>query len=208
MQTPHNITLKIMYSQDGIDNLKQLLAEMKDTMHLRSTFETCLVPDQKLIKALEFSFDCKAREGVSGGCYGARDGKSYKGLTICMSPAELPNQWTDSDGDTIVNYWHLLNQFGELRGKTTSEAMNRWSDRFGITPVIDNSYNYEDCGDTSHGMYALNFSYYQRKDDTVIAFIEFHCGGDVRGNYTDPYIFKFESICELYSIINPTVYKD
>lgn len=207
MNTPMNITLKIMYSPDGIDSIRHLIKVMRESMHERQTFETCLYPDDKLIKALEREFNCTARKGVSGGCYGARDGKSYTGLTVYMSPDELPDRWIDSDGDEIVNYWHLLNDSGTCRGKVSDSFVERFQGIYGVETNGDNSCNYQGHdSDTPFSLYEINFSTYIRPDGSAIAVVEFHCGGDPRGNYTSPYLFEFHYSDDMYSALYPYSY--
>lgn len=205
LNAPRNIEFKIKYDPDGIDNLKQLVSHMRETMNETQTFETCLVPNAKLIKALEAEFDCTAREGITGGCYGARDGKDFEqGLTVWMSPEELPDRWLDSEGDEIVNFWHLLNESGTFKGQISDEVSDSLKEALNLR--IENSCNYMGHdSEIPHALFDIVFHSpgYESEAPKIIAIVSFHCGGDVRGNYTSDYLFEFDSTDDLYSAISP-----
>jgi len=118
-----------------------------------------------------------------------------------MSAEELPDRWIDEEGDEIVNFWHLLNDAGECLGTTDAPAIS-------IGEKSDNSYNYMGhSADDCHSAFEINYSFTEGKNETI-AFVEFHCGGDVRGNYTETYIFQFDDADEFYSAVVPCPHYD
>lgn len=199
---PKAIELHLTHNPDVIGSMSNLINTIKDTMHQRQNFETCLSIDDKLKNTMEKAFDCTVRQGISGGCYGARNGKDSKGFTIYLSLDELPDRWLDDSNDEIVNYWALLNEFGSLdRTINNDTTIERYEKLFGLELQHENSYNYEG-NQCPYGLCTIDFKYAETNNG-AIAFVKFHCGGDVRGNYTKYYVFSFDDLDDLHSAVFP-----
>jgi len=108
--------------------------------------------------------------------------EDYKDITTwkkCLkiikqnSPKELYNQWND------------LNPFGVID----------WDKGLKLTDKTDNSYNWIDNNDNNIVYQAIFLNDFD--DDQGIVGVAFHIEGDVRGNYTDYFLFKLEDIQHL-----------
>lgn len=140
--------------------------------------------------------------GIMGGCYGARDGKQYEGLTAWIDALDLPERWLDSDGDEIVNLAHLLDDNLELVKNVDADNLLDVFYEVGIDSKSNNTYNYEGDSETPYMLFGANYDVVELGDKTCLI-IKFHLGGDPRGNYTKHYLFKTEHIDDIYSVIYP-----
>ena len=207
-----NITIKIESSKDSLNKtIEQFTESLRKRLDDGNTYNFSVsdkVDIDQLKETLERDFDLTARDGWTGGCYGARDGSSGKGLTLFVSPNELPDRFIDEEGDEEVNYWALLNEYGDCKGKVDEDTLERFIDMFGLEEEFhENSYNYAGhSSETPCSLFGINFKVYKGTDGSCLAVVEFHCGGDVRGNYTSPYLFKFDDIDDLYSAVFPCAY--
>lgn len=161
---------------------------------------------------LEEKYECSVRDGVTGGCYGARDGSQFKGLTVWMHPKELVDRYiqTDSDGEKteFVNPWYLLTENATLVEDLDGEAFDTWAEALGVEYKSDNTYNFgTDFGSlrSEHAafMFDFQFSTIELENGGALVSIMFHCGGDPRGNYTTKHVFKFNYLDDFYSVIFP-----
>lgn len=141
--------------------------------------------------------------GISEGCYGARTGKQLEGLTL-WAPLENFNEFLDVEyfqycinpldsiyeyGGTLLNYdsdfiENLLDFNYEVNGYNKS----------------DNTYNYE--LENAYFLTDINFEILEYENATILC-ARFHCGGDIRGNYTGYYAFKFDSIDDALCAMSP-----
>lgn len=197
--------VKIKTSATSKNSIESVIKLIKKSNHRRDAYEISdSVSIDVVIQALECNFDnIRIERGIQGGCYGARDGKTYNGLTVYLGPTNN-DRWIDEDGDETVCYWTLLNEFGQLRGKDESGIFERWVSMSGLeVELSDNSYNYEGIRDNCYGDTVIQYQVVMNEDGDILASVEFHCGGDVRGNYSMPYLFEFSDMEDFLSVVHP-----
>lgn len=214
MKNTQNIQINLLASETVMDdinhchNIHEVLTKLKNSFDAGGQENLSFSPSidvDALKAALEAEFNLTAREGISGGCYGARDGKSYKGLTLFVSPCEFPDRWLDGDGDEVVNSYHSIVDNCESELDCDGEVFERYVDVFNIKEVVhENTCNSD--GEGVYQFFQTNYKIYQCPDDTVIMAAEFHCGGDVRGNYASARYFRFDSIDDVYCAMLPSPY--
>jgi hypothetical protein len=205
------IEIKLIQDSDsGNKTLKQIKAVIESVKLNPMTSRTFKINSSNLkrtAKAIESAFDCTARLGVTGGCYGARDGSSSEGITVWLSLSEVVERCIDGDTE-YYNPLAALNEHGELvEGLDGDIFEDTLSSALEIKS--DNSYNYStDFGgpDSEYlcPMVDFDFSVITSKDGGGPCFIsvKFHCGGDIRGNYTSKYVWKFELIDNTFNVIS------
>jgi len=162
------------------------------------------VPEVKeeIINYLKDFEGVDVRDGVSGGCYGARDGNNYEGLTLWIDASILPERWID-EGDEIVNIRVLFDEYSQQTLSIDGETFLDLMYESGVEIKSDNTYNYighneEDVLPLQHVDYSII-----EFEKSVVVVAKFHCGGDVRGNYTDYYVYGFSCIDDVYSVLSP-----
>lgn len=203
----HNTEIKLIKTKGGLSKPNEISAAVIKAIKNReyNTIKVGLKANLGTVKRqLESTgIDLVAREGVTGGCYGARDGSSYEGVTLYIHPKDLPDRMIDSDGDELVNIYHLIqDNGGELVEDLDGETFEELSEQLGHEVRRDNTYNYNGNSDQPVFMFDADFAVIEGKDACFLS-IKFHCGGDVRGNYTDKVVYKFSSIDDVYSVISP-----
>lgn len=159
----------------------------------------------EVMNFLNSNENIEARNGITGGCYGARDGKSHEGLTVYIDACLLPERWLDEDGDEIVNIEVLLNEYAhelEVDPDQTRELL----EALGHESKRDNTYNY--LGQSEYDPHPLShadFEAYSTKDDygANVVIVKFHCGGDIRGNYSSEKVYKFTDSEDFYRVFSP-----
>jgi len=210
IHAPHNNEIKLISVKESpIKTIKQVIQSIRQSILFDTQIKFCeTINTKKLISSIKSSFECTVREGVTGGCYGARDGSTQKGITLWVSASEYPGRWVNRDGTEMVNYWALLNEYGTFRGQDEYGAAERMASLFGLEFESDNSYNYEGSGQRPQGLSTINFNYLRREGGGIISFVEFHFGGDVRGNYSNPYIFEFDDEDAFYCAAHPFEFFD
>ena len=85
----------------------------------------------------------------------------------------------------LYNQWNDLKPFGVID----------WDKGLELTDKTDNSYNWIDNNDNNIVYQAIFLNDFD--DDEGIVGVAFHIKGDVRGNYTDYFLFKLEDIQHL-----------
>ena len=82
----------------------------------------------------------------------------------------------------LYNLWKDVNPYGVLD----------WMGGMDFFEVTDNSYNWIDK-DNNNIVYQAGFLNKEIQDNKIV-FVAFHLKGDVRGNYTDYFIFDYEDV--------------
>ena len=214
MKNTRNIQINLFSSESAINNdikhcenineviktLKKNFAEgSQDNLSFNSNLDSDL-----LKQALESDFNMTARNGIIGGCYGARNGKTHRGLTLFVSPCEFPDRWIDSEGDEIVNLYHSIIDNCDSELDCDEETFDRYLEVFNIKEV--QHYNtYNDCGEV-YRLFDVEFKVYETEDGSCILAAEFHCGGDIRGNYASARYFRFDIVEDIYTAVYPCAY--
>ena len=210
-----NIEIKIIVNQDKKMKVvpksnAEILKQFQSILDKPDQYHTIQVRKTTDFKALKLALKRKYKDqieilnGVSGGCYGARDGKQYEGLTVWCSPDLFPERYLDDQGDEIVNLHKIVNNYGALVEGLDGEKLLDIFEDLGIESKRDNTYNYMGHDEYScNSMFDADFSIIETEKTTILV-IKWHCGGDIRGNYTDLEVYKFESIDDLYSALQPT----
>lgn len=161
--------------------------------------------DESVIESICKKYEIEMRKGVSGGCYGARTGRSHKGYTL-WCPLDLMGEYLNTEyNEFAVNpLFEIDNYGGELLDLTDEQIENFFEVAYqaDIDLKYDNSYNY---GHSLEGCYFIaDFDLKTHETDNFcILFAKFHCGGDIRGNYTNWFAFRFDSIDDLHGAILP-----
>ena len=106
------------------------------------------------------------RDGIQGGCYGARDGKTYEGVTVYLDCREV-----ESEGNVAQR---LLEYPHSIVDDSLVEA---------IDAERGNTYNYEYMVVDNHVEFTIT---------EKLTFVRFHLGGDIRGNYSSWYAISID----------------
>jgi hypothetical protein len=204
----HNTEYKLIRDAKGLKQPNEVSAALLKLIE-KPGYRTIKVGPKvnlkTVVKQLESTgLDISVRNGVSGGCYGMRDGKSYEGMTLWLHPKDLPERVIDDEGDELVNIYKLIeSNGGELIEGLDGEKFEEIAENLGHDVKGDNTYNYSGNSDAPQFMFDADYAVIE-SDKTCFLSIKFHCGGDVRGNYTDKVVYKFESIDDLYSVLMPS----
>jgi hypothetical protein len=166
----------------------------------------------KILKKMLESVGCEVRDGVTGGCYGARDGSSSEGFTVWIDASELPDReimdYGDGTKQELVNIFSLIENYGgELIEDLDGDVFSDACEDLGLKVSRNNTYNYAGHdAETPAFKVDADFAVIENEDagGSVFLSIKFHCGGDIRGNYTDRVVYKFGSIDDLYGVLYPT----
>jgi hypothetical protein len=160
-------------------------------------------------KALTDNFgDIECRDGVYDGCYGASSGKPLEGFKVYIDSSLFPDRFLDSDFDEVINIEQLCNEFG-TKLDIDPDAFRDSMAVMNIEGKSDNTYNY--LGHDSYTPVPLchaNFEMFQteNEDEPVTIIVKFHCGGDIRGNYSSEVVYRFDDIYEAYNAFNPSLH--
>jgi hypothetical protein len=202
------IEIKLTINKDSGFNTKRLvmnaIANKLENPFSYNTIEigTEVHPSdiKEWVKA-EYS-DTEFRDGVAGGCYGMRDGSSFKGLTLWMHPTHATDRCV-FEGFEYANVYHsILENGGKLIEGLDGDALLEALELLGIESKRDNSYNSSGHGNVEF-IFDFDFKVIEHNDKALLI-IKFHCGGDIRGNYTPDYVYSFNSTDDLYSTLMPT----
>lgn len=160
--------------------------------------------------------DFTVRESVSGGCYGARDGKIYEGFTVYMHIKNFADRFVDSEGDEIVNPWHLAPDYGTWAlndlDDATADALIDSYEALGLTVKHDNTYNFNGHS-KDEPTFLVHFDFKVITNETqdygpCFILAKFHEGGDIRGNYGAWHLIKFESQDDVCGFLYPSSHKE
>lgn len=204
----HNVEFKIIVdsaSKNTTSVVLGLIQSMNADPSKRATIKVSDTVNLKYLSTkLKSKFDCKVSSGVSDGCYGARTGKQFTGLTIWMHPSELNDRYLDSDYGEMVNPYHLLKENGELVENLDGETFLNLMETAGIEIKSDNTYNYSG-NNTEDAQFMFDFQFDSvTLNDTAFLVVMFHCGGDIRGNYTSKSVWKFKYSDDVYGVLFPS----
>lgn len=220
MKNIHSRAIKIIYkgqssyetndAHSTADRALNALIEMVESGLIEPIYlhpQVSLEALEKLIKT-HFKDDTEIEEGVMDGCYGSRTGKTFKGITVRVDASLFPESWTDPDLDnmTLINPIKRIENFGgklieDLDGDQFLEAIYKVFEY-----KSDNTYNWS-------GMYAAEMAFdvdfsivgdgeFGCREGKTLLVAKFHYGGDPRGNYGSTYVFKFDSMEEIYSVFD------
>jgi hypothetical protein len=213
-----NIEIKLI--QDDTKSLgkmttKTVLKKLQSILDGPYQYRTVYFPSTLNLKNIEraikrnYNGQIEIRPGVSGGCFGARDGKEYSGLTLFCSPDLLPTSCIESASDLtdgkkveFFNLYKLVNESGTLVEGLDGGAFEESCEDLGLKVKRDNTYNYELEGGACF-MFDADYSVIE-SDKAFFLVIKWHCGGDVRGNYTDKEVYKFTRGDDLYCAMMPS----
>lgn len=209
MSYKHSIEIKVLSvsSKRGVPNKSNEVSASVIDAIAKGVRGNLLMGPKASLKTVQRQLESvghSVRVGVSGGCYGARDGKSYDGLTVYADATQFPERSLDSDGDEIVNIYSLIdNMGGELVEDLDGDIFRDACEGLGLEVSRNNTYNY--AGQDSETPYFLvdaDYSIIEGEKSSFLA-IKFHCGGDIRGNYTETVVFKFSGLDDIYSVVYP-----
>lgn len=203
-----NMEIKLIKTENSSNAIKDVLAliakHLESPLSGRSIKMSDTIDTQELSSILSKKYDCSIHDGVTGGCYGSRDGSSFPGLTVWMHAKEFTDRYVDSEYGEQVNPWHLLNEYGTLLNDVDGEQFLEIIDSADIEYKSDNTYNYQGTNSEDAGFFFdFQFDHVVLKDAHFLVCM-FHCGGDPRGNYTDKLVWKFTSEDDLYSCLFPS----
>lgn len=146
----------------------------------------------------------ECRDGISGGCYGMRDGKIYQGFHCYMEAENITDRYIDSEGDEIVNLYALVNEYAESKLDYDADTLLDAAYEFELDIKSDNTYNYlGHSEDSVHTMFDADFSFWENNSGKVFLVIKWHGGGDPRGNYGNLEAYKFSDIDDIWSALSP-----
>ena len=187
------------------DSADQLARVIKNTL-IKNNYRTLSVSrdlSENLITEAVELIGGSISSGIHEGCYGARTGKILKGYTLQL-PLELFQEYYDHDLELILlNPLHEIDTYGGELLDLDNEQIEGFLDcahDMGLDLHHDSTYNHEFVGCD----YVCNFDFkmigdYENNQNVLIA--KFHCGGDIRGNYTRWYAFKFDDTGDLYNVL-------
>lgn len=185
-----------------LDALKNSISEGEiETIKIGCDIDLKLL--EKQIKE-DFEEDITVRTGCTDGCYGARTGRSSKGLTLYIEATLFPDRFIDwYYCDEVVNIEALCQEYGTLLD-LDADQFEDTMEIVGVESKSDNTYNYMGHdSETPMALCGADFSVYEI-DDAFLVSIKFHCGGDVRGNYTSNVVYKFDNSDEFYMALVPS----
>jgi hypothetical protein len=205
------VEVKIKVEAEGI-NTRKYSGRAQVVQSVLSGNSVSIAYKSKTLKKMLESVGCVVQDGVTGGCYGARDGSSSEGFTAWIDASQLPEREIMDFGDgakqELVNIFSLIENYGgefmeDLDGDVFTEAC----EDLGLSVKRDNTYNYAGHSDDSPAFRVdADFAIIQNEDKNGAVFlaIKFHRGGDIRGNYTDRVVYKFDSIDDVYGVLMPS----
>jgi hypothetical protein len=209
MSFKHCIEVKVKVDSKGVNTRTHKGRAKAVQSVLRGEAVNITYKSKTLRKMLE-SVGCEVRDGVLGGCYGARDGSGYEGFTVWIDASQLPERsvhtYLDGTKEETVNPFVLIENFnGQLiKGLDGDEFIAACED-LGLSVSYNNTYNYSGHRDGEPiFLVDMDFAVIEGNDDCVYLSVKFHCGGDIRGNYTDRVVYKFESIDDVYGVLYPS----
>ena len=203
------VEVKVKLDASGLNTRKASQRAKAVKMITSGTPVSIKYLNRTFVKQLE-SVGCVVRNGITGGCYGARDGSSSEGYSVWIDASELPEREIDTDLDgknpyELVNIFKLIENYGgELVEDLDGDVFTESCEDLGLTVSRNNTYNYagQDAETPSFKVDA-DFAVIEGKGNAYLS-IKFHCGGDIRGNYTDRVVYKFGSVDDIYGVIYPT----
>lgn len=206
-----HLTIKLIKDanqKDTVNSISGLKKEIDKTFSGQREYMTIYYTDlsnDDIIELLD-QYEGSYSNKVSSGCYGARDGKSYDGITFYAHLSNFSDRFIDCDYDEIVNPWHLIKEHC-VDGRITpidEDAVDALCETLDCKE--DNTYNFN--GHTSED--AAFLTHFQFKtvstQEKTVMFVRFHEGGDIRGNYSQWYFCSFEHEEDLYSVIYPSLH--
>lgn len=164
--------------------------------------------DGDIVELLESTFDATVHEGCRNGCYGSSTGATEEGYTIYIPLEQFQESLNKEFNEYDVNPLHSIQDAGGEVLNYSEEEIESYLDiaeESGVKIGHDNTYNHENEG--CYLMCDLDVKviggFGLENEGSVLVSVRFHCGGDIRGNYTRPYLFKFDDIDEVYSALFP-----
>jgi hypothetical protein len=162
-----------------------------------------------IIQNIKGRFKATVRDGVMHGCYGSSTGEIFEGYTLYL-PLELAQEYFNAEyAEYAVNPIHEIESMGGEFLDYTEKEIETYLDiaeESGIKIHHDNTYNHETDG--CYLMCDMDIKLIgdldNDEDHAGMLAVRFHCGGDIRGNYTRWYLVKFDSQYDVYSAILPT----
>jgi hypothetical protein len=197
----------VLVEKSLICDTKTLRAAIQNKLDNPMTYKRIEIamPLKKAQSVIEKTFGngIEIRQGVTGGCYGARDGNDCEGLTLWVDANLVTDRCTDENTE-YVNVHHLLKDNATLT-EIDADSLDLIAEQSDLDAKRDNSYNWRGSGQDCEFIFDFDFTVYQPKEygKGLIA-IKYHCGGDIRGNYTSVQVWSFDSSDELYSILYPS----
>lgn len=208
MSFKHCIEVKVTVDSKGLNTRKhsgraEVVQQVLKGERVKITYKS------KTLKKMLESVGCEVSDGVTGGCYGARDGSTYEGYTVWIDASALPERSLIDLGDgtkqELVNPFALIENFGgELVEDLDGDVFADACEDLGLKVSRNNTYNYAGHSDDSPA-FLVDCDYAVIEgDDKAFLSIKFHLGGDIRGNYTERVVYKFESIDDMYGALMPS----
>lgn len=192
----------------AIEAIALILNEPLDHHHTVLVYSSTLSVLEPKLKEI-YGERVSIRQGWSGGCYGARDGSGGSGLTLYFEATELVSEYKSKEYGWAFNPTALLKEHGTLvesiEGDEACDAFTEACEAMGLKVISDNTYNH-----ANRFMFDFQLTVVENEDQTGVCYmaVMFHCGGDIRGNYTSKQLWKFESHDDLYSVLFPPEYDD
>jgi len=209
----HCFEIKIKSANKGLNTPKKVLNQVQAILDSPMQYHSIDVASELKLQSLEcelketYGKDVVIRSGVSGGCYGMRDGSQSEGLTLYFHPSCITDRTLDDERNEYANIHKLIEENG---GKLIKNSAGDVFDGDDLGQVFedaghevrrDNSYNWSGRGDVEF-IFDFDFGVIETSKKALL-FIKYHCGGDPRGNYTNKIAYSFDSIDDLYSCLRP-----
>lgn len=199
--------IKLIVDNKGIKNNSKIIESIKNVLsgiEYKEIKVKSVSDDLKKLILETFQDKVHIRDGAMNGCYGSTTGEVYKGLTLTFHASEVTDRCLDEDNNEYANiYYTILESGGTLIEDLDGDKLEDALDLLGLEAKRDNSYNWSGNTDVEF-IFDFDFAVFEHEGKALLS-IKFHCGGDPRGNYTDKYVYAFDSIDDLYSAIMPCV---
>jgi len=215
-----NTEIKVVVSKDkkSLKEVDVILGAFRSILDQPMQYHTINISPKINISTLkdalkaEYKSDIELREGVTGGCYGARDGSYSEGFTVWVDADLLVDRCLDGEGEDqreYANVSQLLKENATLvEDATDPDWLEEFASNLGLVVKSDNSYNYAGNGgkETCGFIFDFQFTTFKSEDESGVCYMSvmYHCGGDPRGNYTSKQLWKFASVDDLYSVLLPS----
>ena len=207
----HTIEIKMKQCAEGAKTVTEAMAALNKLVKTGSldwTIDLQLgkIDLRELEKAIEEAYrdGVRVKSGGQNGCYGARDGSYFSGLTVWLDPRLMPERFLDGDdGKEVVNLAVLMEEFGTRHDDIDGDSLLAAWDVMGLKYKSDNTYNY--LGFHIEDPTALQHTnvHVHEGEERVTVIVEYHLGGDIRGNYSSALVYTFASIEDVYPALYP-----
>lgn len=204
----HCFEVKVVVGFNGV-NTRKHIGRSEAAQQILVGNKINITHKSKVLKKMLESVGCVVLDGADEGCYGANGNSTSAGFTVWVDANNLPERKIIDDGkQEQVNIFKLIENFGgKLIEGLDGDRFSETCEALGLDVQYNNTYNYAGHSkDSPSFMIDADFAVIHNKDKSDAAYlsIKFHRGGDIRGNYTERVVYKFDSIDDVFGVVMPS----